>query len=206
LHDYKPDYDSQIDRAISRRNRETNWNDRELRQGNKVMDKYVHGGYDVEDVGDAWSDLHHESKKPMKVTEEKIKAIISESIKHYIREGYWDDETDPIKLAEMYKECVVRFDNAIKAAIKQRGGLENIREGEVILEISSRGWRYWDSEHKALEALSDKYYRCPWRKDSAKTNIRCFQRNHSANNRVEYIFVKGNEKPSNLWGDISRGW
>ena len=59
-----------VDKAISMRNRGNGWTDRELRHGGRVMDKYVHGKYDGEDVGDAWDDLHYESKKPMKTINE----------------------------------------------------------------------------------------------------------------------------------------
>ena len=59
-----------VDKAISMRNRGNDWTDRELRHGGRVMDKYVHGKYDGEDVGDAWDDLHYESKKPMKTINE----------------------------------------------------------------------------------------------------------------------------------------
>jgi hypothetical protein len=86
LHDYKPDYSSQIDREISRRNDKTNWTDRELRHGDRVMDKYVHGKYDGEDVGDAWDDLHYESKKPMKVTESEVKELVREAAMQLINE------------------------------------------------------------------------------------------------------------------------
>jgi hypothetical protein len=144
-------------------------------------------------------------KQTIKLTEEKIKSIISECIKHYIREGHWDDETDPVKLAEMYKHCLVRFDNAIETAIKQKGGIDNIKQGDVILTIRTLGWRYYDSEHKALRALKDKYFIPSYKKD-AVNSIQCFFRSSHSNYNHEYIFVKGNEKPSNLWGDISRGW
>lgn len=86
LHDWKPDYSSQIDREISRRNDKTNWTDRELRHGGRVMDKYVHGKYDGEDVGDAWDDLHYESKKPIKVTESEVKELVREAAMKLIRE------------------------------------------------------------------------------------------------------------------------
>lgn len=60
----------ETDDAINMRNRQNDWSDRELRHGGRVMDKYVHGKYDGEDVGDAWDDLHYESKKPMKTINE----------------------------------------------------------------------------------------------------------------------------------------
>lgn len=76
----------EVDDAISRRNRENDWSDRELRHGGRVMDKYVHGKYDGEDVGDAWDDLHYESKKPMKVTESELKTIVREAAMQLINE------------------------------------------------------------------------------------------------------------------------
>ena len=75
-----------VDKAISMRNRGNNWTDRELRHGGRVMDKYVHGKYNGEDVGDAWDDLHYESKKPMKVTESELKTIVREAAMQLINE------------------------------------------------------------------------------------------------------------------------
>ena len=75
-----------VDKAISMRNRGNNWTDRELRHGGRVMDKYVHGKYDGEDVGDAWDDLHYESKKPMKVTESEVKELVREAAMQIINE------------------------------------------------------------------------------------------------------------------------
>lgn len=75
-----------VDKAISMRNRGNNWTDRELRHGGRVMDKYVHGKYDGEDVGDAWDDLHYESKEPMKVTEAELKTIVREAAMQIINE------------------------------------------------------------------------------------------------------------------------
>ena len=60
----------EMDKIFDRRNRETNWTDKELNHGGRVMDKYVNGKYNGEDVGDDWSDLHYESKKPMKTINE----------------------------------------------------------------------------------------------------------------------------------------
>ena len=75
-----------VDKAISMRNRGNYWTDRELRHGGRVMDKYVHGKYDGEDVGDAWDDLHYESKKPMKVTESEVKELVREAAMQIINE------------------------------------------------------------------------------------------------------------------------
>lgn len=75
-----------VDKAISMRNRGNNWTGRELRHGGRVMDKYVHGKYDGEDVGDAWDDLHYESKEPMKVTESEVKELVREAAMQIINE------------------------------------------------------------------------------------------------------------------------
>ena len=75
-----------VNKAISMRNRGNNWTDRELRHGGRVMDKYVHGKYDGEDVGDAWDDLHYESKEPMKVTESEVKELVREAAMQIINE------------------------------------------------------------------------------------------------------------------------
>ena len=83
-------------KAISMRNRQGDWSDRELRHGNRVMDKYVHGKYDGADVGDAWDDLHYESKKPMKVTESELKDILREATMKLIKE-YGENVTNYIK-------------------------------------------------------------------------------------------------------------
>lgn len=75
-----------VDKAISMRNRGNYWTDRELRHGGRVMDKYVRGKYDGEDVGDAWDDLHYESKEPMKVTESEVKELVREAAMQIVNE------------------------------------------------------------------------------------------------------------------------
>ena len=75
-----------VDKAISMRNRGNYWTDRELRHGGRVMDKYVHDKYDGEDIGDAWDDLHYESKEPMKVTESEVKELVREAAMQIINE------------------------------------------------------------------------------------------------------------------------
>lgn len=76
----------EVDDAISRRNRENDWSDRELRNGYRMMDKWVNGKRDADDIGDAWDDIHYESKKPMRVTEAELKQIIKEAAINLIQE------------------------------------------------------------------------------------------------------------------------
>jgi hypothetical protein len=72
--------------AIDRRNMENDWSEKELRNGSRMMDKWVNGKRDVDDIGDAWDDIHYESKKPMKVTESELKQIVREAATKLIRE------------------------------------------------------------------------------------------------------------------------
>jgi len=76
----------EVDDAISRRNRENDWSDRELMNGYRMMDKWVNGKRDTDDIGDAWDDIHYESKKPMKVTEAELKQIVKEAAINLISE------------------------------------------------------------------------------------------------------------------------
>lgn len=86
----------EMDILSAMRDNDSYWSDRELRHGNRVMDKYVHGKYDGEDVGDAWDDLHYESKEPMKVTESELKQIVREAAMNLIRE-YGENVSNYIK-------------------------------------------------------------------------------------------------------------
>jgi len=76
----------EVDDAISRSNRENDWSDRELMNGYRMMDKWVNGKRDTDDIGDAWDDIHYESKKPMKVTEAELKQIVKEAAINLISE------------------------------------------------------------------------------------------------------------------------
>ena len=76
----------EVDDAISRRNRENDWSERELRNRDRMMNKYVNGERDADDIGDAWDDIHYESKKPMKVTEAELKQVVKEAAISLIQE------------------------------------------------------------------------------------------------------------------------
>ncbi len=49
-----------IDNAIDMRNRQTDWSEKELRHGRRMMDKWVNGQRDNENLEDAWDDLQFE--------------------------------------------------------------------------------------------------------------------------------------------------
>ena len=83
LHDETPlrmqnRHDNMNSLAI-RRNKENNWTKGELKNRDRMMGKYINGQADADDVGDAWDDLHYESKKPMKVTESELKQVVKEA-------------------------------------------------------------------------------------------------------------------------------
>lgn len=79
-----------IDSAIAQRNRKNNWSDGELRHGRRMMDKWVKGQRDNEDLEDGWDDIQYthrfEGKKPVKVTESELKTIVREAAMQLINE------------------------------------------------------------------------------------------------------------------------
>ena len=112
----------EVDDAISIRNRGNNWNDRELRHGKRMMDKYVNGQRDADDIGDAWDDLHYESKKPMKVTEQELKQVVKEAAMKLIKEYYTIRSTHGHRKAKQKpKEAKGSFGEREKRLLKQMG-------------------------------------------------------------------------------------
>lgn len=78
---------SEIDKAISRRNKENDWSEMELKNRDRMMDKYVNGERDADDIGDAWDGIHYESKKPLKLTESELKQVVKEAAMKIIKES-----------------------------------------------------------------------------------------------------------------------
>ena len=80
----------EVDNAIDMRNRKNDWRDNELRHGRRMMDKWVNGQRDNEDLEDGWDDLKYmnrfEGKEPMKVTENELKTIVKEAAVKLIKE------------------------------------------------------------------------------------------------------------------------
>ena len=99
-------------------------------------------------------------------------------------------------------QSLKRFNTQLISAIQNKGGLDNIKQGEIILTIRSFGWGYYDSEYKALKDLKRKYYN--WR--NPNKSIQCFITSYYANNKHDYIFVKGNEKPPKMFVDMNIAW
>jgi len=118
---------SEVDKAIAMRNNQGNWSDRELRHANRVMNKYVHGKYDGEDVGDAWDDLHFESKEPMKVTEAELKTIIKEAAIKVLEKI----EIDQAKKGTFKREAT-KHNKSVKAFAKQVLGNKEAYSPEMV--------------------------------------------------------------------------
>lgn len=80
----------EVDNAIDMRNRKNDWRDNELRHGRRMMDKWVNGQRDNEDLECGWDDLKYmnrfEGKEPMKVTENELKTIVKEAAVKLIKE------------------------------------------------------------------------------------------------------------------------
>lgn len=73
----------EVDNAIAMRNKQGDWRDNELRHGRRMMDKWVNGQRDNEDLEDSWDDLQYmnrfEGKEPMKITEAELKDIVKKA-------------------------------------------------------------------------------------------------------------------------------
>lgn len=61
---------SEVDKAISRRNKDNDWSEMELRNRDRMMGKWVNGERDADQIGDSWEDIHYEGKKPRRTIKE----------------------------------------------------------------------------------------------------------------------------------------
>jgi hypothetical protein len=118
-HDETPlrmkNHHDEMDRLAARRDRDSYWNDTELRNRNRMMDKYIKGERDADDIGDAWDDIHYESKKPMKVTESELKEVIKEAAIKLIKE-YGDTPNGQYALGKLQARQRFRDNDTHKAA------------------------------------------------------------------------------------------
>ena len=80
---------SEVDKAISRRNKDNDWSEMELRNRDRMMGKWVNGERDADQIGDSWEDIHYEGKAPrktMRMTEPELKQVIREAAIRVINE------------------------------------------------------------------------------------------------------------------------
>lgn len=79
-----------MDAAQNRRDHAAYWTDRDNERGNRLMNKWVDGKRDLDDLEDADFSYdpykYNESKKPMRVTESELKQIVKEAAINLINE------------------------------------------------------------------------------------------------------------------------
>ena len=105
-----------------RRDRENNWTKGELKNRDRMMNKWVNGQRDADDIGDAWDDLHYESKNPMKVTEQELKQVVKEAAINLIKEYCTIRSTHGHRKAKQKsKEAKGSFGEREKRLLRQMG-------------------------------------------------------------------------------------
>ena len=79
-----------MDAAQDRRDHAAYWTDRDNERGRKLMDKWINGKRDTDELGDVDFSYdpykYNESKRPMKVTEAELKTIVKEAAIRAIKE------------------------------------------------------------------------------------------------------------------------
>lgn len=89
----------------------TDWSEKELMNGARMMDKWVNGKRNLDAIEDSWDDIHYESKKPMKVTEAELKQIVKEATMNLIKE-YGDLARTREAMGKTAKRGVMRGDTS----------------------------------------------------------------------------------------------
>ena len=152
----------EVDNAIDMRNRKNDWRDNELRHGRRMMDKWVNGQRDNEDLEDGWDDLKYmnrfEGKEPMKVTEEELKTIVKEAATKLIQE-YGENVTNYIrrthgagrlKTGDPRKDKENREKYYARQCEKQRKQLKKISKGtDESIEIDPKNKGKFTATKKA---------------------------------------------------------
>lgn len=79
-----------MDAAQDRRDHAAYWTDKDNERGRKLMDKWINGKRDTDELGDVDFSYdpykYNESKRPMKVTENELKTIVKEAAMKLINE------------------------------------------------------------------------------------------------------------------------
>ena len=89
-----------MDAAQNRRDHAAYWTDKDNERGRKLMDKWINGKRDTDELGDVDFSYnpykYNESKKPMKVTENELKQIVKEAATKLIKE-YGENVTNYVR-------------------------------------------------------------------------------------------------------------
>lgn len=126
------------DNQAELRNRERYFSDAENRQGRKLMDKWVDGTRDLEDLEDSNYMFTKENKKAIKakITESELRKMVTESVKRQLMEAFsdiydWqnfdnDRENEDEEYIPDYIDCI------------DPATLSNV--------LDTMGWSYYDSQ------------------------------------------------------------
>ena len=153
LHDETPlrmqNHHDNMNSLAIRRDKENNWTKGELKNRDRMMNKWVNGQRDVEDIEDAWDDLHYESKRPMKVTESELKQVVKEAAMNLIREYYTIKSThghrktktgDPRKDRELREKWIKRQQEKLKKQLEKTSSVqEEGNDSGIHIKPENRG-------------------------------------------------------------------
>lgn len=126
------------DNQAELRNRERYFSDAENRQGRKLMDKWVDGTRDLEDLEDSNYMFTKENKKTIKakITESELRKMVTESVKRQLMEAFsdiydWqnfdnDRDNEDEEYIPDYIDCI------------DPATLSNV--------LDTMGWSYYDSQ------------------------------------------------------------
>lgn len=91
-----------MDAAQNRRDHAAYWTDKDNERGRKLMDKWINGKRDTDELGDVDFSYdpykYNESKEPLKITEAELKTIVKEAaiklIKEYGKKEFQNEEIE----------------------------------------------------------------------------------------------------------------
>ena len=108
-----------MDAAQNRRDHAAYWTDKDNERGRKLMDKWINGKRDTDELGDVDFSYdpykYNESKRPMKVTENELKTIVKEAAVKLIKE-YGDSPKGQYMLGKLAARQRFRDDDPHKGA------------------------------------------------------------------------------------------
>lgn len=89
-----------MDAAQNRRDHAAYWTDKDNERGRKLMDKWINGKRDTDELGDVDFSYnpykYNESKRPIKVTENELKQVVKEAATKLIKE-YGENVTNYVR-------------------------------------------------------------------------------------------------------------
>jgi len=149
---------SEVDKAIDMRNRDNDWRENELRHGRRMMDKWVNGQRDNEDLEDGWDDLKYmnrfEGKESMKVTEAELKQIVKEAAIKLIKE-YGDSLKGAYKVGKLAARQSFRDKDPHKGArtlYQSHSENNNDKKAEQLFRAQAQGYDDGKKEFNVDEA------------------------------------------------------